>query len=176
MTDSEYLQKLRKFDEKIEGLAAESAISLIDDLVTQESSLQIVFQMHMRKAMLLSSRGMVREAIDLFEDCSNRDSAEECAAYYAAELLVVEHRYVDALRCLEKAERQMAARGSNYYASCIYLLHAYCAAKLCKFSEAKQFLDRSVAEDSELTLFWVNTRPIVSARTIEGLIAEGKSQ
>lgn len=171
MDRAEVYGKLRELDSRLEGLDADAALALLDEIISQEQCPHIVYHLLVGKGIRLASSGRASEAITLFEDCSDLAEADEGAAYYAAELHVAEHRYQDAVRCLEMAERQMAALGSNYWASCIHLLHAYCAAKLGNFTDAKLFLEKSVSEDDELTLFWVKTSPIISARTVEALIS-----
>lgn len=176
MRDEQILRKIREFDAKLQGLDAKAAISMIDALVLEETSSRVVFEMLVKKAMLLSSQpGMSCEAIRLFEHCASFEDADEGAAYYAAELLVVAHRYREALSFLQKAERQMEARDGENYASCIYLLHAYCAFKLGDLTNARQFLKRSVDLDDELSLFWVKTTPLISSQTVWDLIENSNS-
>ena len=171
MDKAEVYGKLRELDSKLEGLDVDAASALLDKIISQQQSPHIIYHLLVGKAIRLASSGRASGAITLFEDCSDLAEADEGAAYYAAELLVAGHRYPEAVRYLEKAERQMAALGSNYWASCIHLLHAYCAAKLGNFTDAKLFLEKSVSEDDELTLFWVKTSPIISAKTVEALIS-----
>jgi len=170
MANPDLALRMRELFGELQGLDPAQELDLLDRRLEHESDAEFALQIKITKARLLADLGREGEALILLVECSRSPHGCESAAYFAAEILVQDQRYLEAECFLEQAELQIAQSKSGYYRDCILLLHAYCAAKLCKRDLARTLL--ATIEDREEELIWLRTRPAVSVRIVEELIAD----
>jgi hypothetical protein len=171
MNDRDMSRKMRELESELRGLEPAQELVILDMRLALEADAAFAVQMKITKARLLDEVGKPGEAIRLLEDCSRSAHADESVTYSAAEILVQSHRYREAEGFLEEAEGRIAQTGRVYYRSCIYLLHAYCSAKLGEFARSGRLLE--MVEDRDEQLFWLRTRPVISVESVEALIEAG---
>jgi len=172
MVNRSVFLKKQALDAELGKLDPPSALVRVDSRLATESDAEFVFEMKVTKAKLLSSLGRKNEAIVLLTECSRYPVADESAAYFAAEILVEEGRFREAIELLEMAEGDIKRSGSIYYKNCIYLLHAYCEFKKTQPERAKHLL--AEVNDEDEALFWLRVEPVISVKKMrEWLILEG---
>lgn len=174
MNDRELSRKMRDLAGECLGLEPAEELALLDDRLRQEGDAAFVLEMKIIKAQRLFDLGRVDASIQLIDECSRSPDGDESAAYFAAEILVQSHRYQEAEGFLERAERVIAETGREYYKECIYLLHAYCAAKAGDVSRAGSLLE--MVADKDAVLFWLRTSPVIAVKTVQDLIAGGEPE
>lgn len=159
--------KMLQLESELENLGTASALTLLDARLATEVDMTFALQMQISKAKLLAAEGNLDSAISLLHQCSKSPLTDESAPYFAAEILVEEGRLPEAVEFLEIAERQIEVSGSTYYRDCIFLLHAFCEAKLGRIGRARQLLNEVADEDE--ALFWLKADPVISVRSVKNL-------
>ena len=163
-------RKMEAIGSELQGMERSQALALLDQRIANEADAEFAWELRISKAKLLSSMGRHQEAVDLLGECSMATCANESAAYFAAEILVESGRYAEAADFLRTAERQMETSGVAYYKNCVFLLHAFCEAKMGRTDQARQFLNE--VEDDDESLFWLKVDPAISVSYVRNFIAE----
>jgi tetratricopeptide (TPR) repeat protein len=168
--------KLHELVAELTGLTSEQQLSLLSERVRMEADPWLAFEMQVMKAEALADLGREHEAIGLLDECSRSPGAGESAAYLAAEILVQGDRFQEAAQFLDRAGQQIERSGSVYYRNCIYLLHAFCAARLGDFDGAQRLLEKLQDRDGDEEMPWLRTTPMISISAVEALIAAARQR
>jgi tetratricopeptide (TPR) repeat protein len=167
--------KLSELVAELKGLPPAQQVSILSDRARMEVDPLLALEMKIMEAEALADMGREHEAILLLDECSRSPAAGESAAYLAAEILVQNDRFREAVQFLEKSGQQIERSGSIYYRNCIYLLHAYCVARLGDFNGAQRLLEKLQDRDGDEEMPWLRTRPVISVSAVEALIASGSN-
>ena len=176
MAKHDLARKLKKLNADLAGLKPSEELSVLDQHLLEDGEPEFALHIQITRAKVLADIGKESEAISLLDACSRSPLADESAAYFAAEILVQSDQYREAVGYLELAEKQIQRNGSTYYRTCIYLLHAYCAAKLGEFELAGQMLEMISDRDGDEEMIWLSTRPVISISAVEALIAPASAR
>lgn len=154
------LQRLERATSK---LSIDDAINLINEEIadTQNADYKPHFQVH--KATILWTAGQTLEAIELLEQCAIEYDSIDSPQYFAGEHLLELGHFDKAMRYLTRCIEVAESSGDGWYKDSAYLLRAYCAAKLGRFAQARQDLEKI---DDDEAMNWLALDPIVSRSSI----------
>jgi tetratricopeptide (TPR) repeat protein len=159
------LQRLERATSK---LNPDEAINLIDGEISDPKNADYKPHFEVHKASLLWTAGQTLEAIKLLERCAIEHDSIDSPHYFAGEHLLELGQFDKAMRYLSRCIEISESSGDGWYKDSAYLLRAYCAAKLGKFAEALQDLEKI---DDDEPMSWLAADPVVSKSSIVRMIA-----
>jgi tetratricopeptide (TPR) repeat protein len=158
-----------RLENSIAGLSREEALRTIDAEISNPLNANHKPHFEIFKAHSLWPLGLKREAIELLVQCANEHDDLDEVHYHLGEYLVEVGEFERAIphltRCIEIAD----SLGDQWYAGAAYKLRAYCAARLGNLDLARSDLTKI---DDDQSMIWIEVKPVVSKRTIKGMIEE----
>jgi predicted Zn-dependent protease len=152
----------------LEGLTVDASLLKIDELAKTVKDSDFLLQIRITKAEQLRRKGEVKAALDLLIECSNEAPNVESVSYFVSELLAEQSMIKDAFFYLDRAIKAMKENDSNYYQDSVYLLRAYCSAKLGKLEDAERDLTR--VKHADANLFWLEIKPAISIGSVREML------
>jgi tetratricopeptide (TPR) repeat protein len=166
-SNSELHAALQRLERATSKLSIDDAINLIDREIsdTQNADYKPHFQVH--KATLLWTAGQMLEAIELLEQCAIEYDSVDSPQYFAGEHLLELGHFDKAMQYLNRCVEISESSSDGWYKDSAYLLRAYCAAKLGRFAQARQDLEKI---DDDEPMSWLAVDPIVSRSSIVRMV------